>query len=410
MITAKDRAIVQELAKKYMELVCTEKQRKMVQRKRDTNDLKLTRPPVILGEIPWYQMDIDGELALTCEDERAREVELHFKKALYYFKYFKADNNFEPFFRIQKAVSSTGIGIDMRVSDTKHIDAENNIVSREFEDVLEDESSLELFHDPVFTLHPQRDAENMEYYSSLLGNSIPIRLYGYGYYPFVPWDKIARLRGVEPILMDMYDRPEYLHEIMKKFVSAANAELDFIEKQLGVDNDYSDLHCTPATVSGLTGEGLKGTWYRGAAQSFGVVSPSMFEEFEIEYIRPIAERFAYTYYGCCEPLDNKIEVIKKISNLRKIGCSPWAKVEACAEQIGGDYVLARKPNPANVAIKTDPEVIKKETEETVKDCIKYGCPYELVLKDISTVSNRPENLIVWAQTVSDVLDKYYGEI
>ena len=81
----------------------------------------------------------------------------------------------------------------------------------------------------------------------------------------------------------------------------------------------------------------------------------------------------------------------------------------CAEQIGGDYVLARKPNPANVAIHTDAEVIRKETEETVKACIKYGCPYELVLKDISTVSNRPENLIIWANTVSDVLDKYYGK-
>ena len=84
--------------------------------------------------------------------------------------------------------------------------------------------------------------------------------------------------------------------------------------------------------------------------------------------------------------------------------------EKCAEQIGGDYVLARKPNPAYVAIHTDPEVIKREIEETVKICIKYGCPYEYVLKDISTVSNRPENLIIWAQTVSDVLDKYYGEI
>ena len=73
-------------------------------------------------------------------------------------------------------------------------------------------------------------------------------------------------------------------------------------------------------------------------------------------------------------------------------------------------MLARKPNPANVALKTDPEVIRKETEETVKACIKYGCPYELVLKDISTVSNRPENLITWAQTVSDVLDEYYGEV
>ena len=144
------------------------------------------------------------------------------------------------------------------------------------------------------------------------------------------------------------------------------------------------------------------------AQSFGIISPAMFEEFEIDYLQSVAKRFAYTYYGCCEPLDNKIDVIKKIPNLRKIGCSPWANVEKCAEQIGGDFVLSRKPNPANVAIKTDVDVIRREIEETVKTCIKYDCPYDYVLKDISTVSNCPENLIIWAQTVNDVLDKYYG--
>jgi hypothetical protein len=133
----------------------------------------------------------------------------------------------------------------------------------------------------------------------------------------------------------------------------------------------------------------------------------MFKEFELDYLYSIAKRFAYTYYGCCEPLDDKIELLKTIPNLRKIGCSPWANVERCAEQIGGDYVLARKPNPAYVAHSTDPEVIRKEIETSVKAAQRYGCPTEFVLKDISTVSHKPENLIVWAQTASDVLDKYY---
>ena len=135
----------------------------------------------------------------------------------------------------------------------------------------------------------------------------------------------------------------------------------------------------------------------------------MFKEFEIDYLLSVADRFAYTYYGCCEPLDDKISVLKSIPNLRKIGCSPWASVERCAEQIGKDYVLSRKPNPANVAISTDPEVIRHEIEQTVKACVRYGCPYDIVLKDISTVSHNPENLIVWAQTVNDVLDQYYDK-
>jgi hypothetical protein len=62
-----------------------------------------------------------------------------------------------------------------------------------------------------------------------------------------------------------------------------------------------------------------------------------------------------------------------------------------------------------VAHATDPALIRREAEESVKAALKYGCPMDYVLKDITTVSRKPENLIVWAETVSDVMDEYYGE-
>lgn len=407
-MTQNDKNIVRELAKQYMSLICTEKQEKMVKRFRDTNDLKIVRPPVIVSEIPWHQMNMNNELTCVCEDPRAREVELHFRKAIFYMNHIQADNLFEPFYRVSRAYSSTGIGIKPHTTDEKRPDDGNHIASREFEDVLEDEAVLEQMHDSVYALLPEKDAENMAFYTDLLGDSIPVKLCGYDYLYFGPWDTITEFRGVEPIMMDMYDRPEYLHEIIKKFVSATKAKLDFVEKYMDVTPSMS-LHSTPLPVSGLAESGLKATWCRSMAQTFGIISPAMFEEFELDYLYEIADRFAYTYYGCCEPLDDKIQALKKIKNLRKLGCSPWANVEKCAEQIGGDYVLARKPNPANVATGIDPDQIRREAEETVKTCIKYGCPYDYVLKDISTVSGHPENLIIWAQTVSDLLDKYYDQ-
>lgn len=409
MVSEKDKSVVRELAKQYMEIVTSEKQQKMVERMRASNDLKIVRPPVIIDEIPWYQMNIDGELDCVCEDGKARSSEYQLRIKLFYLKHFKADNLYEPFLRLKRSVSSTGIGVAVKHANVKKTDDRNNIKSREYEDVLPDEESLEQLHDPEFALDPQRDAENMEFYSDLFGDTMPIKMYGFGYLYCSPWDTITELRGLENVLIDMYDRPEHLHKIMQKFVSARTAELDFTEKYLDVDPEFPGLHCTPGYVSGLEGKkGLKAGWYRGMAQSFGVISPEMFKEFEFDYIKPLAERFAYTYYGCCEPLDDKIEMLKDIKNLRKIGCSPWANVEKCAEQVGSDYVLARKPNPAFVAMATEPDVIREETEKSVNAAIKYGCPTELVLKDISTVSNKPQNLIIWSQVVSDVLDKYYG--
>lgn len=402
-----DKQIIRELAKRYMVLACSEKQRAVNQRMRATNDLKQVRPPVLINEIPWHQMDIDGELVCRCTDPRARQAEGQLRRYLYMAKYFRSDLILEPFFRVGASIEETSCGWEVQ-EHTLDIEDSGHIISHHYHDILETEEAVESFRVPEFSWDREKDEENMAYYTDLFGDAMPLKLSGFSYLYFMPWDQIVRYRGMEAILFDFYDRPEHLHAIMEKMSAATNARLDFLERNGLVTGDPWELHCTPGLVSGLADSGLKSTWFRGAAQGFSTISPQMHEEFEIRYIKPIAERFAYTYYGCCEPLDNKMDVIRQISNLRKVGCPPWSNVERMAEQLGGDFVLSRKPNPAHVAHRTDPDHIRKETEETVKLAIKYGCPCDITLKDISTVSNRPENLILWSQTVSDVLDKYYG--
>lgn len=404
----KDKEIVRELAKQYMEYAMSEDQQKMNQRMKDTNDLKLIRPPVLIDEIPWYQMNLEEELTCLCEDPKVRNVEMRLRQNIYRWKHFRADTLFEPFYRVTMAYDSSGIGIQ-RKEDTLSTESENHIVSHSFEDVLEDEDSVELIKIPTFTARPDKDEEAMAFYTDLLGDSIPVKLCGVGTRYHNAWDDIVFFRGMESVLYDLFDRPEHLHAIRQRFLDVFIAESDFVESQMKVDPSFPSVHCTPAYVSGLAEDGLKAAWLRTNAQPFSEVSPDMHEEFDVDYTLKVADRFAYTYYGCCEPLDRKLDVICKIPNLRKVGVSPWAKEEVMAEYMGRKYVYSRKPNPANVAIKTDPEVIRKETETTVKLCQKYGCPVEFVLKDISTVSHRPENLIVWAKTVSEVLDSYYGE-
>jgi len=144
------------------------------------------------------------------------------------------------------------------------------------------------------------------------------------------------------------------------------------------------------------------------SQLFTEVSPSMFEEFELNYAKPLMAEFGLVYYGCCEALDNKIQLLKTIPNLRKIGVSPWANPEVCAEQIGRDYVYAHKPNPAHVSGSFDAEVVRAEITRVIEACHKHGCPYEFVIKDISTVTYKPQNLINWTKTVKETIDRYYG--
>ena len=407
-MTTRDKQIIRELAKQYMEMASSEEQQKMNARMKATNDLKIVRPPVLLDEIPWYQMNIDDELTCICEDGGARGVERCFREAIFRRKHFKADTIFEPFWRVVMAYDSTGMGIDVEENIIR-TDDYNHIVSHHYHDIMEDDESVEKIKMPTFTLRKDLDEYRMNYFIDLFGDSFPVVLSGVSYRYCAPWDVIPRWRGVEPILYDMYDNPEHLHRIMERYMAAVVAEFDFIEQNMHVDPVCPNLHCTPGYISGLAEDGWKATWFRCMAQMFSTVSPAMHYEFDVQYMIPVAKRFAYTYYGCCEPLDTKLEVINKIPNLRKIGVSPWANEDVMAEWMRGGYVYSRKPNPANVAMHTDYDLIYRETEKTVKLCIEYSCPCEFVLKDISTVSHRPENLIIWSQAVSDVLDKYYGK-
>lgn len=412
-ITNIEKNILRELAKKYSEFASMEIQKEHINRMKDINDLKPRRPVVLIDEVPWHEMDIEGQLQLHCTDKIARNMECFFRRKLFQWRYFPGDMVLENFYSIYKTVYSTGNGITIQ-ENVAITDASNNIVSHEYIDQLSTEADLKKLHCPTITVDDEVDLRNVEFSKEILGDIMPVKLRGYNVY-HSPWDEIAMLRGVSAILYDIVDRPKFVHELIKRFTEINLSIMDQYEKLGLLDYNISNLHCTPPYVSNLPSNDynggkirLKDVWIRSAAQMFSTISPTMHEEFDLQYSKTLFERCGLVYYGCCEPLDNKIEILKKIPNMRKIGISPWANVISCAEQIGGNFVYARKPNPANVASKTDVYTIQREISETIEACLKSGCSYEFVLKDISTVSYRPENLILWENTVRETIDSYYS--
>ena len=87
----------------------------------------------------------------------------------------------------------------------------------------------------------------------------------------------------------------------------------------------------------------------------------MFKEYEVDYASRICERFGLVYYGCCDPLDDRMAEVRMLPNVRKISISPWSDQERAADDIGDDFVFSRKPSPALLATNTfKPEVIRDE--------------------------------------------------
>ena len=409
----KELETLRELARQYREIAEDEKNSERRSRMADTNDLVTgLRPSVLIDEVPWHEFSSYPEMTLVCEEPFQREMEEYLRRRLFQWKYFQVDMVAEPFYPVNKIFTCTGLGIEIQETIRK-TDERNGIVSHAYTDILSTEEDLEKLKPPVVTYDADKTQSNLALAREILGEILPARLVGTGIY-CAYWDEIPRFRGVEDVLYDMMDRPEFVHATVKKFADWHMSYLEQLEELNLLEPYPSLLHCTPAYTHQLPQKDfagktrLKDVWFRGMAQMLGTVSPQMFEEFELDYMRPLMERCGLVYYGCCEPLDTRISLLSKIPNMRKLGVSPWSDVEKCARQIGSRFVAARKPNPAYVAVSIDEEVVARETEETIKACLKYNCPYEFVLKDISTVSGKLENLVQWSQTVNKTIDRYYS--
>jgi hypothetical protein len=412
-ISAKDIAILRELAKTQVELAHKEENREHERRIRDMHSLKAVRPPVWIDEIPWHEMDIKDELKLICESEDARRIEEDFRRTIFRWKYFRADMVVEDTFYVAKTYTDTGIGVERQI-ETLATDERNSIVAKHYLNVLDTEEKVDALVKPVIQAQPDEDKKKLALAEEIFYGIMPVKLRGLGIY-YAPWDKIASLHGVENCLIDMADRPDFLHRLIRKFTEIGLSEYGQMEEQGLLDYNQRSLHCTPPYTDELPapdydggGIRLKDIWFRGMAQIFAMASPEMQDEFDLQYMRPLMEKCGLSYYGCCEPLDKFIPYLKKVPNMRKIGVSPWANVRSSAEQIGGAYVLARKPNPAHVAGVFDPIRVKKEITETIEVCLENKCPYEFVLKDISTVTYKPQNLIDWTRTVMETIDSFYA--
>jgi hypothetical protein len=263
----------------------------------------------------------------------------------------------------------------------------------------------------VITYDKEETMKRYQRVGDVIGDILPVRLKGPEYVGSGTWDQISQFRGVTNMLMDLAERPEFMHKTVRKLHDVQWNSVKQLEKLGLLDNDPHGLHCTPILASDLPGKDfdgehvrLKNVWGRAAAQIFASVSKEMHLEFDIEYIRNDLGQCGLVYYGCCEPLDKKMDIVEKIPRLRKVSITPWADVNIAAEAIGGKYVLSSKPNPSSVAVdKLDHGGLRKEITSILDACSKNGCSCDIVLKDISTCCGRPQNIFEWEEIVMELV-------
>ncbi len=407
-----DRKILRGLAIEYVSLLNTADNATAFKLQKAVNDNAMIRPVVLISELPWHELNIDDRLTIRCEDPYLKTVEQHLRRNILQYKYFPGDMVLAPYLPVQKVVHNSGNGIVVDESVIE-LNDKNNIVAHEYHDQFENDEDLEKLHNVVITYDEKETLRRFELVSELVADILPIRIVGLQYAASGTWDDISCYRGVSPLLIDMIDRPEFSHSLVRRLTDIKIDEMFQYEKLGLFDINPTALHCTSIPVSdlelkeGQTQRTLKDVWGRGAAQIFASVGNDMHEEFDINYMKETMGLCGLTYYGCCEPLDKKIDIVEKLPNLRKISITPWADINIAAEAISGRYVIASKPNPSIVAVgNLDKEHLTKEVVSILNACKKHGCSVELTLKDISTAGGNPNNIFEWEKTVTDIVRNY----
>jgi len=401
---------LRDLTKRYLEICHTDEQQRRRDLWRRHNSLQYTRPPIYVRAFAWREMP---ECRSTCQDPFYRPYEDVLRQSLFRAT-FDDDFVFEPWVMVRAAVITPpeGLwGLPVLWSDPSDPRGSRAMIPTIVSP--EDAQRMVAPHHSIDEGETERRASRL---ADAIGDLITIEVDRKPAYHMWGGDistQIARLRGLDQLMLDMIDRPEWLHQVlafMRDGIIRTHEEAEgagdwSLASHQNQAMPYSLELDDPAPNSpGVTRDRL---WYFCASQETTLVGPRMFDEFMLQYQIPIMAPFGLTAYGCCEDLTHKISLLRQIPNLRRIAVAPAANVAACAEQIGTDYVFSYRPSPTDhVGYGFDPERVRAMLREDLMAC--RHCHVDVTLKDVETVQGDRDRVRTWVRVCREVIDEVFG--
>jgi len=400
MFSKTDADILRELAKQVAVIAREPGQAEKAKLWQSHNDLQSARPMVLVfPEGAWREML--PRTAMRCAPGVAQDYEYDLRVRLYYHEHLPDDNVIEADVASPIILHSTGWGIEAATTRPDETEGAYHI-----EPVIRSEADLDRLRIPQLTVDWPATEVRFAAVQEVFGDLLPVERVGVTSYGLAPLDFYAQLRGIDQLYLDLVDRPEMIHRAIGRIVDGHIAMLKSLEAQgglsLGNRRHYTGSGGTGYTrelpAAGFDGQRVRicDLWGFATAQIFSEVSPEMHEEFALQHERRALELFGLNCYGCCEPLHNKLEYVKRIPRLRRISISPWADVVRSAESLGDRYVFSWKPNPAIVAGEQwDPVAVRRGIRDFLTQT--RGCVVEMILKDTHTSRNDPRRMWEWVQ-------------
>jgi len=401
MLNNKERETLQTLAKQYAEIAALPIQQEKIALWKALNRGEMQRPMVTIDQLPWNQLNANNEITPVVQDPFWSRVEIYLRQQLYMWHNFPVDMVIEPCIPIPMAIDGIGYGVASE-EETRIMDEANDIMSHYYLNQFETDEDLNKIQNMQINHDQSETNRRMEIAHDLFHGIVGVRPQGHIFHLGL-WDYISQTMGIGELYYSLADRPEYMHALMRRLTDSLLSGVKQANELALCDSQSNICHCSyiytdemlPNPGGGGTGIS-QNSWAFGLAQPFTSVSPATTAEFEVPYISEIAQHFGGIYYGCCDRLDDRLDIVSAIPNIRKLSCSPWSNMEAFAEKIGPNVTMSVKPNPALIAgAMVDYTAVEKDLYDTVQIARRHNVNLEIILKDISTINHEPQRLKVW---------------
>lgn len=406
----RDAAVLRELARRLAEIANKEIQEERRELWRRLNHLERVRPPVYVRHGGWEKEVIQP--LLTCEDPFYREQEYQLRFLIFQDS-IGDDYVIEPWINLRASVVFPGDGPWGIPWDVDYSQAGGGYHCNP---VLKSWEEMDRLVTPAHRIDEAKTARRAEQLAEAVGDLIEVNVDRSPHWKMWGADistDLGYLRGQETLMWDVMDYPEELHRLvafMRDGILKAQQEAEdagdwSLANHENQSMPYAASLRDPAANSGPVKRSE--LWCFAAAQEFTAISPAQHDEFLLAYQKPIMEKFALSAYGCCEDLSRKIDMLRKVSNLRRIAVTPFADIRLCAEQIGPDYVCSYRPSPAQtVCCGFDEQSVRALLKRDLAIFKEHNCAVDICLKDVQTVENDPRRLAEFARIARAVAEEY----
>jgi hypothetical protein len=371
------------------------------------NSLQPTRPVIFCDpENGWNEIIRPDDL--ECDGILGRWWEMRLRKEIFWGTQMGDDYTIMPFFD-SPHVHSGGLE-DWGVKETL-IGGEHG-GSYVWQSPIRSAEDLKNLRKPRVRVDHAATQQLADLANDVLGDLLTVRIRTNWWWTLGMTMKLAHLRGLEQIMLDMVDNPDLVHALMAILRDGTLELLDQLESEglLSLNNDGTYIGsgglgwCHELPQPDFAGHvRTQDMWGFGESQETVGVSPAMFAEFIFPYQVPLLERFGLNCYGCCEPLDKRWHVVKNIPRLRRVSVSAWANVEKMAEMLGDRYIFSWKPSPTDLAMPFDEPRIRAY----LRHCFEAtrGCRVEAIMKDNHTLGGDPTRATEWCRVAREEAER-----